>query len=271
MKKNISYLFLFLFSFFSFFVTYKTAYLIKQADVIMQQIKKEANNYTIKEIDGIINDDTIIPGINGLKVNINKSYNNMKRVGFFSDKQFVYDAIKNNNLLINNIDKYIISGSNYKKAVSLLLYVDNNTKIDIVKNIDYPLNIIINQDYLLNHEDTIKDLVNKNYNILIYNIDAKNINNYVTKINQQNNYCFNSFKDNTFKKICMENNFFSVLDENIIKTSYLLNIKKNLGNGKIFTLKGSYETELKSILNYIDSKGYSILNLDDLLDENNIK
>ena len=39
----------------------------------------------------IVEENTIIPGICGKKVNINKSYKNMKLNGYYSDKFYIYD------------------------------------------------------------------------------------------------------------------------------------------------------------------------------------
>jgi len=266
MKKNISYLFLFLFSFFSFFVTIKTTAFIKQADVIWQHIEENEDDYNIEQVDGIILDDMFIPGTNGLKVDVNKSYNNMKRIGFFNDKLLIYEDVKNNNLLIDNLDKYIISGSKNKHAVSILLYINNNTQMDVIKSIDYPINLIVSYDYYLDNKDLLDDLTNKKNNILINNISSKDIKNI--KLNQKNGYCFFKDKDNDFKKLCATYNYYSILDHSIINKNYLFNIKKNLENGKIFSLNGSYEKELKTIFNYINLKGYEILSLDELLKEN---
>lgn len=272
MKKKIGYIFLILFSFLSFYITYKTADIIKQADKIMKSINNNFEKYNVTPVNGIIKDDTIIPGINGLKVNINKSYNNMKHVGFFSDKLFVYDNLKNINLLEDNLDKYIIKGSDFKKSVSILLFLDNeNNKKDISKLVDYPLNIIVSYNYYLDNLEYIDNLIKNNFNILIYNINKQNIKNFTQMIKilpQKKLYCFNNIKDAKFKKMCMDNNYYSILKEKIITKDYLQNVKRNLANGEFVTLKGSYENELTSVINYIYSKGYSILNLDEMLDEN---
>lgn len=272
MKKKIGYIFLLIFSFLSFYITYKTANFIKQVDVIMKKIKETSNDYNISRTNGIINGDTIIPGVNGLKVNIDKSYNKMKKVGFFSDKLLVYDILKNNNLLADNLDKYIIKGSNTKKGVSILLFLDDKSdKKTFNKLINYPLNIIVNYNYYLDNEKYINNLIKRNYNVLIYSISEYNIKNFTQKIKilpQKKLYCFNNHKDEMFKNLCMNNNYYSILNENNISNNYLQNIKKNLKNGEFIVLKGSYENELVSIINYIDSKGYDILNLDSLLDEN---
>ena len=55
---------------------------------------------------------------------------------------------------------------------------------------------------------------------------------------------------------------------NEIKVNVLNYVKENLGNGKIFLIDSNYE-DIKYSINYILSKGYKIVYLDELLDKTN--
>jgi len=64
------------------------------------------NSNKIKEVNAYIEDDTIIPGMSGKEININKSFNNMKEYNTFVEDYLVYDNIIPIITLEDNIDKY---------------------------------------------------------------------------------------------------------------------------------------------------------------------
>ena len=55
----------------------------------------------------------------------------------------------------------------------------------------------------------------------------------------------------------------------IIKEDILSTIKEEISNGKIFIIDSSNTSELKITINYILSKGYNLVTLNELLDETN--
>ena len=81
-------------------MTHKTINFLKQKDKIMISLKNIQNNYYNKPIEPIIKDNTFIPGLNGFKINIDKSYNRLKKVGSFNKQLLVYDTIKTKELII---------------------------------------------------------------------------------------------------------------------------------------------------------------------------
>ena len=58
----------------SFVYTEKAANLVVQKDDLMMTINDSSSNYEMAPIDGVINENTFIPGINGIKVNNKESY-----------------------------------------------------------------------------------------------------------------------------------------------------------------------------------------------------
>lgn len=265
--KNIKYyIFILLLSSFSFYLMQKTTNYIKDKDFIMLSIKNVESNYYQNPVEPIIKNNTIIPGLNGLKVNTYKSYNKLKRVGNFNDQLLVYDEIKTKNRLSDNKDKYIIEGNSKKNMISVLLYLDDINKIS---NYDYPLNYIVSYSFFIENYNELKKIIGKGNNILIYDISKDNINNLsnmLNKTSQLNKYCFNENLDDSFKEVCMHNNYYSI-STNIINSNYLANAKKELTSGKLIVLKGNYQRDLNMILSFIESKGYIINNLDNHLNE----
>ena len=266
MKNIKNYIFILLLSSFSFYLMQKTINYIKDKDNIMLSIKNVEDKYFQYPTEPVIKDNAIIPGLNGLKVNVNKSYNKLKRVGNFNNQLLIYDEVKVNNKLANNKDKFIIKGNSKKNMVSILLYLDDINKIG---NYDVPLNYIVSYSFFIDNYSKLKELIDYGSNILIYDISKNNINNLSIKLNktkQINKYCFNELMNNSFKDLCTNNNYYSI-NTDIIKNNYLVNIKKEVSSGKLIVLKGNYQNELNIIISFIKSKGYTITNLDNHLNE----
>ena len=258
MKKFFGYIGLFSVVCFSFFMTNKTVDVAKNIDSIMIQIKDNMNDYKVFKSEALIDNDTIIPGINGHEVNVDKSYNYMKKVGIYDPSLYVFDDIKVSNEIKDNLDKYIIKGNKSKKMVSILIYYDKNDIDKIKEKIgDTKINIIASKI-----DDNILNL-SSNYNILI---DNKNNLNLYSRIKQNNLYCFNKSMSSDFKDECRLYNAYSI-NANIIFNRYLYNTKKVLESGLILVYDGNVLNEISTIINYIESKGYKITSLENHLKE----
>ena len=149
MKKVLIVIFL---TIFSFYYTNKTIDIIRETDPIMKEIKKSNNKYYKKAMNAKVVNNTIIPGINGKKIDYKKSYRKMKKYGNYNEVLTVFKETKPN-ISINNIyDKYITVGNNEKKSVSLVFKIENNTDIENIKNIN---NILVNKNIkstIFNHQ-----------------------------------------------------------------------------------------------------------------------
>ena len=111
MKKYFEVIGFIFLAIFSFYFTSKTSTVIKNTDDIMIKIKENMNNMKTNSVDAIIEDDTIIPGISGMEVDISKSYDAMKKIGTYKDNLLVYKKIKPNISVSNIYNKYIVSGN----------------------------------------------------------------------------------------------------------------------------------------------------------------
>ena len=69
---------------FSFYLTDFVTELAINSNPLMNNIKQNSDNYNIESVDAIIDDNTIIPGIKGKKVNEMESFLNMKDFGSFN-------------------------------------------------------------------------------------------------------------------------------------------------------------------------------------------
>ena len=251
---------------------------IKEQDEIMVEIKKQQVNYNKDLIEPIIDNDTIIPGINGLKVNINKSYNNMKKIGIFNSNYFIYDVIKPKES-IKNKDKYIISGNKKINKVSLLFIIDDLDNINKILRILEKENIksdfFITNDFINKNINIVNYLKNNDYNINYYG-DYKSsdfiTSNTIIKNNfkQKNNYCYLENKNKEYLDICKMNNNYTIIPSIIVKNNMYSRIKKEIKNGSLISIYSSNINELELTIKYVKSKGFDIVKLDEIFDIDHI-
>lgn len=265
MKNIFNYFFLISLVFFSFFYTDKVINIINKKDPLMVEITKQKDKYKVEPTEAIITENTVIPGIEGKEIDVNKSYEKMKTEGVFREQSIIYNKVTPTNSISNNKDKYIIKGNNNKQEVSIIVIVDKNNTIDKIYNIDN-ITLFIDSKYL-----TIDNL-NKIKSKDIYSYGNKGVyNNELllsdnTLIKRKNNkvplYCLSKEKNEDTLNICNNNDMYVVIP-NIVGD--LLNIKKSISKGSIILLEDLNNINL--IIRYINSKGYQIVPLGTLLKE----
>lgn len=175
---------------FSVFYIKHSIYILKENDKLMKTIKEKQKEYNISPVNNIITKSTIIPGINGKKVNLDKSYNNMKGLNEFKESLLIFDIIKPS---VSNIyNKVIISGNQTINEISILTKLNNNycytedltIKKECIQNNKYTILIHkINNNYLTNVKNILRN------GIIIY-LDSINNDelNLVIKYIKNNNY-----------------------------------------------------------------------------------
>ncbi len=262
---------------FSFFYTSKTVSVISEKDELMIKIKENESNYNVKPIESMINDNTIIPGINGKKVNINKSYNNMKKIGIYNPNYLIYDIVYPKERLKK--DKYIISGNNKINKVSFIFIINDISNIDSIINILKKENIksdfFITNNFINNNINLTSYLVNNGFSINYYGDYSSSdfiINNTIIKNNlkQKNIYCYLENKNDKYLDICKLNGNYTIIPNIIIKNNMLSKIKKEIKNGSIISIYSNDISELLLTIKYVKSKGYNIVKLDEIFDMEHI-
>ena len=265
---------------FSFIFTEKTAITLRDNDQLMKVIKEESISYKVESSNAILNDKTIIPGINGKSVNNNKSYDNMKRFGEFNENMLIYDVIFPEISIKNIYNKYVVGGNPKKNMVSLLLKIDSSDDVNEVINIlepNTPINFFIDGKWLENNEHNLKRLTDLNYNIgnLSYNnnysdsnfVWIKTIINKYSK--QENSYCYLEVENDEALNICSLQKSYTIIPSIVVKNNPLIEVKTALKSGDIISLELNSKAmqELPLIIKYVKSKGYVLASLDDHLSE----
>lgn len=259
---------------FSFFYTDRVMDVIADNDPLKNEIINLSNNYKLSNNEAIVTDDTIIPGSNGREVNIDKSYKKMRTGNVFNDKLLVFNVLYPEYRLKDNIDKYIINGNVNKKEVSILFIINNDNNLDkiinILNNKNTKANLFIEYNYLFNNISKIKKYNSNN----IYSYSNKYVydtlvisNNIINRIsNNKANYCLTKIKDKDNLNTCSYSNMFAIIPSIIGNYN---DIKNKLSNGSIILLDTNINSvnELSYIIDFINGKGYSIVGLDELLNE----
>ena len=262
--KIIRYLSILFLSCFSFFYTDKIINMINKNAPLMIEISSVKSNYEILPVNAVLDDDTIIPGINGKEIDVDRSYENMKSGGVFREESLIFKDLYPSNSLYDNKDKYIISGNTTKKEVSILIILNSNN-IDKIRDIDNVTVFVEHNDLSISNINILKDKEIYTYgNNGIYSREILNSDNTLINrlSNNKSSYCLVKDKNDDILKICNEYNMFVVLP-NVIGNYY--NIKNNLSNGSIILLDNL--NDINIITKYIKSKGYDIVGLSELLSE----
>lgn len=262
---------------FSFFYTNKINMVIKESDDLLKQIDEMKNQYEIKSIDAEIIGNDIIPGVSGSSVDVLKSYDKMKKLNIFNSNLLVYENIKPN-ISVNKVyNKYIVSGNKNKKEVSIVFLLEDNKVEDILQILNkYNIksNFFIDINWIENNNENITKLINDGHIVGSLETNKSSelnwINTIISKINNQNiTFCYNESKNNDFLNICKLNTSYTITPSIQAFDKPIIEIKKNIQNGSIISLKINDKTidELALIIEYINSKGYEIVSLSKLIEE----
>lgn len=266
---------------FSFYYTNKLIEFSKSKDPIMIEIMKNKDDYNKLSIDALINNNYIIPGSEGLEVDVDKSYTKMKKLGKYNDNLYVYDVVKPTISIKDNYDKFVINGNTTKKEVSLIFKVNDLKKIENINKILFNNNVSATFfiDGNIKDDDInilkILDESNNYFGNLGYNKKysiktIKYTNALLDRIDDDNhNYCYVEKDDINVLKTCSEVKMYTIkpmVVSNIFPFTY---IKQNLENGKIFSLDTNSYTlkQLDLIIKYVRQKGYDFVTLEEILNE----
>ena len=279
LKKLIQFVGLCCFIFFCFFYTDRVMDVLREEDRIMVELKNIFDVVHMDAVDAVIINDTIIPGINGRTINMDKSYKAMKRAGFFSQDKIVYDVLQPDVSAVYHKDKYLIMGNEKRKIVSIIFLVDDNQYFDKIEKIADSKNVVINYfvnyDYLVSHSTFIKKMNNREFysygdnghytpdNLLFSN-------NLISRISDNEaNICMCLKKSKDVIDLCYKNDLYTIIPNIIVLNKPYDTVKSYLTNGSmiLFYMKQDVVSEFSTIIEYIIGKGFKIVGLSELISE----
>lgn len=230
---------------FSFYYTERIANLVLENNALYQEIDKKKNEYEIQSISAIIENDTIIPGLSGMSVNVKDSYYNMKSLSAFNSYYLLYNNSSPVVSIEQNKDKIITQGNSNKNSVALILEYDEKI-INYLKGYNFSVLVDINTvDKLATYEQINNDPANFSK---VENILSKYVNNpNICLINNNN------------EKICRDNKKYLVKPNKTLSDSTILELKDNINSGDIILIKrNTKESNIEILLKSILYKDYEV-------------
>lgn len=263
--------------FISFIYTEKTVSVVKEYDEIMIEIRDKMEQYNKEGTNATIQDEGMIPGISGVKVNVNKSYSKMKRYGKFNEQLFVYDKISPEISMYDHFEYPIISGNGSKNMATLLFILKSNDDLDSVIKVldetDTKAHFFVDNNWIEKNSISLDSLITKGHSIGNYtDVNDESfswVDTIIKKIAKQSvSYCYMIDNKEVLDK-CSKNNNFTIKPNIIIDKNLLIEVKKQLKSGSLISLEINDKNiqELKLVINYIRSKGLNIVNLNEHLKE----
>lgn len=240
---------------FSFYLTDFVTELAINSNPLMNNIKQNSNNYNIKSVDAIIDNNTIIPGIKGKKVNEMESFLNMKDFGSFNINYLIYDFIKPDISLEDNKDLIIISGNKNIRQVSLLIKDNKNIKDYLNKN-------KIKYSYLIKYMDTFDK---ENINIESDKNKYLDLDTILNKKDINKNICILDYSN---IKVCKDKKYYIVKPNIILKNSNVVSSINYLNKGSIILIDDKLElNNFIVFMNSINNKDLKIVYLSEIIKE----
>lgn len=266
---------------FSFYYTESAVNIVKRNDPIMKEIIEVSSEYEVEAVDALLMNNNIIPGISGSKLDIDASYNNMKRLGEFNSSLLEFEEVVPSISVTDNYDKFIINGNNSKNDVYVVFKMNDTSYIeeivDILKETNVKITFFLDYEIIMNSSDVLKLLNNSNQTIeflgknsIYTKADILTIEETLTKINKNNGkFCYTEYENNEVLDICGKSKLHTIIPTIIAGKYSFSDVKEKIANGSIIKLDNNSNTvrELKYIINYINQKGYKIKTLNSLLDE----
>lgn len=238
---------------FSFYLTDFITDLAINSNPLMQNIRNNSANYEVLSVDAIIDDNTIIPGIKGKKVNEMESFINMKDFGSFNTNYLIYDDIKPDISLEDNYDKIIISGNKKIRQITFLIKDNKEIKNYLNKN-------KIKYSKLIKYMDSFDK---ENINI---NSDKKDFLNTDTILNKKDLNKKICLLDYSNIKICRDKKYYIVKPSINLKNSTVVSSINMLNNGSIVLIDDNLSIDnFKIFLKNVTNKDLKIVYLSEII------
>ena len=265
---------------FSFYYTEKAIVILEANDPIMKKIKSN-RNLEEKALDAKIIDNRLIPGYNGLEIDLEESFKKMKNYGSYNESLLVFDEVSPAISIDDYYDKYISSGNGINTNIALIFTVEDNTYlnklINILDNTAIFTTLFIDGVVLENNFTVFSNLNKEKYELELLSYDKSydemlfknSLYKLETITNKVPKYCYASYDNEKVLNLCNNLSMHTIiptlkLDENIYAS-----VKGNLRNGSIIrvSLSNNNLKELNVLINYIKQRGFTLVTLDTLLNE----
>ena len=257
MKRFFEFLGIIVIVLFSFYYTEEVALIVQSKNSLLQEIKNSTVEQAIIPVNAIIQDDTIIPGINGQEVNVKDSYAKMKPFGVFNYYYLMFTPTRPQISLSDNKDKIIVGGNKNKRAVSLI--IDNNEVVEkYLQSLNIKTTLLVDLD---TYKDKTEEVINGEDDKIKFNdlesiLNSKGKNKHICLINDLN------------KEICLKNGNYLVKETLSLNSSNLVSIKSKVESGSIILIKDNAKIEdINLLIKQVKYQDLNIIPLSELISE----
>lgn len=282
MNKKLYQIFIaFLLVGFSFYYTEKCVDFIKQKDPIMKEIVLKQESYKKVAVNALLKDDMITPGVNGKKIAINESYQKMKQYGKYNEALFVFSSVKPSISIDDYYEYYINGGNALINSVALVFKVDSTTYLDNIlktlKEQNVRATFFVDGKIIEEKQETVA-LIAKDFHeveILSYDglYDKLSFKDSLKTLEILNNvkgkYCYAEYDNKDVIDVCSKLKLHTIIPTILARHYPYNSIKTKLQKGSIigFNINQTVDSELSTIISYINQKGYNMDTLDLVLSE----
>lgn len=277
MKKITKIISIVLFFLISVFYTNKSIDILKNNDPIMKQIKNTKEKYTISPVNAIINGNEIQSGTYGKEIDYESSYTKMKRYGKYNEALTVLKDTKPTISIEDTYDKYLTKGNSNKRNVSLVFKITDDKNImellSLLEKKDVQVTFFIDGTLLENNAKVIKSLSNHEVEILSYNNKQEetfmtaSISYLESLTNREAKFCYTENDNEDLLKMCSKNKLHTIKPTLVLKNDIYNNIKKSVEKDIVITIDNYQGNNLSSAIDYLKSKGYNLVTIQDMFDE----
>ena len=266
---------------FSFYYTEKAVVILESNDPIMKKIKENVEDKEKDAINAKITGNTLIPGYNGLKINLEESFKKMKNYGNYNETLLVFDEVTPTISIDDYYDKYISSGNGITTDIALIFTIEDGTYleklINIIDSTSISTTLFVDGTVLENNITTFSNLDKEKYELELLSYDntydgmlfKNSLYKLETISNKHPKYCYASYDNEEILNLCNSLSMHTIIPTLKLEENIYASIKGNLRNGSIIYVKlsDSNLSSLNILINYIKQRGFTLVTLDTLLNE----
>ena len=266
---------------FSFYYTEKAIILLESNDPIMKEIKDKGKSREEDAINAKVEGDYLIPGYNGLVIDLETSFNKMKGYGSYNEALLVFEEVEPTISIDDYYDKYISSGNGISTNIALVFTVDDSSYtdnlLDILKEMNAVGTFFIDGKFTDNNTSFVSQAVVNGNEVEVLSYDKAfdellfkaSIDKIKTLTSTTPKYCYATYDNEEVLNLCSKLSMHTIIPTLRLDSNIYSDAKGNLRSGSIISVKLTEENvkELKVLINYIKQRGFTLVTLDTLLNE----
>lgn len=254
----------------SFFYTDKVVSIVREQDPLMIAIKEYKESLDIKPVSAIIDGDSIIPGINGCKVDEIASYQNMNPIGKFRANEMEYIEVVPKLSLKNIYNKYIVKGN--RSSISIIIKVNDLYNVDSILSLlsrnNVKASFFLDGEYIESNPKDLYDIIKEGHEIYNDGYQGEYQEEYIEWTNQiinqisknTSNFCLAPKEEEDTLEICSNYKMHTIKPTKVLNFhTRFIDFNKTIEKGDILLFDNNDRTieELNTTIHYLTKKGYT--------------